>query len=373
MLLLSLSLARPASPAPPVPPAESVQIVSEDVQCVLSGRHPQLQACFKPDERVGRAQVQFRGDESGPWYSVDMTADGACRTAVLPKPTRQIASIHYFIEVVDRVSGLVRRPSTAPLEPFAPRVVESASACGAGQRVAPSVARAEVVVGLARDAEGRPLPPTEVRAAEANAPIAGFSHDGVTMESTGTRPGTAGRARAGGDAGGTGVSEKGLVIAGGLLTAGALAAVIAAGNKSDGSTTDPGTTNPLTGHWLGTVDSGAGLTLLVNTADMACTYRWDLTSDLVQSGASLSGSATAVSRSANCSFQAVPTLPAPFAASASSVPINGAASGGSVTFQAGINTLTGTYTASLLDAAGSVPGVASGATATYTWRQTKQQ
>jgi hypothetical protein len=364
----------PLRAAPPPAAAAPARIVHDPVQCVIAGRHPRLQTCFAPTEAIARAQVQFRGDETGPWYSVDMTADGACRSALLPKPVRGLAAVHYFIEAVDRVAGIVRAPANAPADAFAARVVEAEADCGAGQRTAASVPRAAVVVGIARDAEGKPVPAEAVRAAEDKAFLSGFSADGVTMASTGVRPrraaGTAaaeGRTAAGGLSG----TETAIVVGAGVAAAGVIAAILAAGNKAKAAV-DPATTDPLTGHWVGTVDSGAGLTLFVTVGETACTYRWDLTSDLVQSGASLSGSATAVSRSASCSFQAVPTLPPPFSGPASAVPINGAASGGALTFEAGISPFRGTYTASLLDASGSLPGLASGGTATYTWRQTKQ-
>lgn len=366
--------ARDSLRAAPPPAGEPARIAHDAVQCVVAGRHPRLQACFTPAEAVARAQVQFRGGEDGPWYSADMTADGACRSALLPKPARGLATVHYFIEAVDRVSGIVRVPASSPASAFAARVVETEAQCGAGQRTAASLPRGAVVIGVARDAEGRPVPAEAVRSAEDRASLSGFSRDGVTMASTGVRPGRTSpvATAAGGTAGGgLGGAETAIVVAGGVVAAGVVAAILAAGNKA-AAPVDPGTTDPLSGHWLGSVDSGAGLTLFVTVGETACTYRWDLTSDLVQSGASLSGSATAVSRSASCSFQAIPTLPPPFSGPASAVPINGAASGGAVTFQAGVSPFTGTYTASLLDAAGSLPGLANGGTATYTWRQTKQ-
>jgi hypothetical protein len=290
---------------------------------------------------------------------------------VLPIPRAETAALDYFVEVVDSVSGLAREPPGAPAQSFAPRVVEKASACGAGLTIAPSVPQATVVVTVARDADGHPVTAALAPSAEARATLAGFRADGVTMASTGSPPGRTARAPSLSLASGGGASNA-IVIAGGIAAAGALAALVAAGNKTEASPSDAGSTTPLTGRWFGSADSGGGLTLLLDTGDTICTYSWDVTADLVQSEAILGGSATVLSRRVTCSVESLLTLPPPFAGPATSVPIHGSASGGAVTFQAGTATLTGTYTASLLVASGSLAGVGSGGRATYTWRQTKQ-
>jgi hypothetical protein len=85
---------------------------------VVAGEFPKLEACFTPAESVGKAQVQFRADEKGPWYYVDMKESGGCRSAVLPKPKKDIGTFHYFIEVVDRSFTAVQKPEAAPASPM---------------------------------------------------------------------------------------------------------------------------------------------------------------------------------------------------------------------------------------------------------------
>src|SRR4051812_16004926 len=94
-ILAGLSLAVPARSA------DGPRVRHDGVGCVLAGVHPRLRACFPPGMETGRAQVQFRAEGSGPWYGVDMKADGACRSAVLPIPRRETAALDYFIEVAD--------------------------------------------------------------------------------------------------------------------------------------------------------------------------------------------------------------------------------------------------------------------------------
>src|SRR5687767_6983643 len=69
--------ARPSpAPAPspsPTPAPTGVAISHKDVGCVVAGEYPRFEACFTPAASVGRAQVQFRADETGPWYGVAMT------------------------------------------------------------------------------------------------------------------------------------------------------------------------------------------------------------------------------------------------------------------------------------------------------------
>ena len=103
--------------APPAARAAGPVIAHDAVGCVVAERHPELQACFTPAEAVARAQVQFRADEKGPWYYVDMKGEGACRSAMLPKPKRDVGRFHYFIEIIDRTFTSQQSPPAAPASP----------------------------------------------------------------------------------------------------------------------------------------------------------------------------------------------------------------------------------------------------------------
>ena len=97
---------------------------------MVAGQFPRLEACFTPAENVGRAQVEFRADEKGPWYAVSMTPSGACHTALLPKPLKGTAGFRYFIGVVEKGFAIVHQPADAPVGSYGPIVVDRAVACG---------------------------------------------------------------------------------------------------------------------------------------------------------------------------------------------------------------------------------------------------
>jgi hypothetical protein len=204
--------------------------------------------------------------------------------------------------------------------------------------------------------------------AEASASISGFSADGVTMASTGAAPGSAGAGSSSTAQSAGGLSTKTLVIAGGVVGAGALVAGAAGGGGGGsgssgssgsggggGGSTAPGggtTSNTLTGHWVGSAANGGGLAAVLNFEGVTCNYAWDLTSDLVQTGTTFTGTGTSVARGINCNIPLPPGLDAIF---------NG---------QTGTIPFTGTYTATQLNATGTLS--LEGAQMTWTWRQTKQ-
>jgi len=379
-----------AAPAPSPSPwkGERPVIAHQDVGCVVAGEFPRLEACFTPAESVGRAQVQFRADEKGPWYYVNMKEEGGCRSAVLPKPKKDIATFHYFIEVVDRSFTAVQQPASAPSQSYAPRVVANRRDCGQGMMMATSTPTGSVVMGVARDAGGRVLQAAAANSAEATASISGFSADGVSMASTGAAPGSsasAGSSSTAQSAGGLGT--KTLVIAGGVVGAGALVAVAAGGGgggsgsggssggggTGGGGSTTPGggtTTNTLTGRWVGNAANGGGMTGTVSLEGITCTVLWDLTTDLVQSGTALTGTGTSVGRGASCSIPLPQEINSFINGQTGAGSLSGSASNGSLSFRVGDLAFTGTYTSTQLDA--TAPLAVQGFTITYTWRQTKQ-
>jgi hypothetical protein len=394
--------ARPATPARAAAPAatpspwtgERPVIAHQDVGCVVAGEFPKLEACFTPAESVGKAQVQFRADEKGPWYYVDMKANGdvkdngGCRSAALPKPKKGIGTFHYFIEVVDRSFTAVQKPDAAPSQSYAPRVVANKRECGQGMMMATSTPTGTIVMGVARDAGGHVLQAAAAHSAEATASISGFSADGVTMAGTGAAPGSAGAGSSSTAQSAGGLSTKTLVIAGGVVGAGALVAVAAGGGGggsgsggssgsggggSGGGSTAPGggtTSGTLTGHWVGTAANGGGLTGTVSLEGVTCTVLWDLTTDIVQSGTAITGTGTSVGRGASCSIPLPPEINAIINGQTGSGSLSGSASNGSLSFRVGDLAFTGTYTSTRLDA--TAPLAVEGLTITYTWRQTKQ-
>ncbi|HEU0094500.1 MAG TPA: SH3 domain-containing protein [Vicinamibacteria bacterium] len=384
---------RPAAPAattalPPAAPwkGDRPVIAHKDVGCVVAGEFPKLEACFTPAASVGKAQVQFRADEKGPWYYVDMKEEGGCRSAVLPKPKKDIATFHYFIEVVDRSFTAVQQPASAPSQSYAPRVVANRRDCGQGMMMATSTPTGSVIMGVARDAGGRVLQAAAANSAEATASISGFSADGVTMASTGAAPGSAGAGSSSTAQSAGGLGTKTLLIAGGVVGAGALVAVAASGGGGGsgssgssgsggggGGSTAPGggtTAATLSGHWVGTAANGGGLTAMLSGEGVTCTYNWDTTSDFVQSGSTFNGSVTAVARGISCSIPLPPEVTAVFNGTAGTAAVSGTANAGSFAFGAEMLAFTGTYTASRLDATATIS--MEGFTITYVLRETKQ-
>jgi len=378
--------ARAAAPtAVPSPwTGERPVIAHQDVGCVVAGEFPRLEACFTPAESVGKAQVQFRADEKGPWYYVDMKESGGCRSALLPKPKKDVGTFHYFIEVVDRSFTAVQKPETAPSQSYAPRVVANRRECGQGMMMATGTPTGTVVMGVARDAGGHVLQAAAAHSAELQASISGFSADGVSMASTGTAPGSAGAGSSTAQSTG-GLGTKTLVIAGGVVGAGALVALAAGGGGGSGSSGSgtsggggsgaaaPGggaTTGALTGRWAGTAANGGGLTGVATVEGITCTSVWDITTDLVHSGSTLSGTGTSVPRGVTCSVALPPGLDALLSGQSGSGTLSGTANAGALSFQAGMLAFTGTYTTSRIDAVASI--VIEGITINWTWRQTKQ-
>jgi len=311
---------------------------------------------------------------------VNMKPEGACQSAVLPKPSSSISSFRYFIEVVDRSFATVAKPEAAPGESYAPRVVGREVECKAGALLAKSEKTASVVVGVARDSGGRVLQAAAAHVAEAKASIGGFLADGVTMGGTGTGSAAAevGKAAKAG-----GLGAKTLVIVGGVAAAGVVAAVAAGGGGGGSSSsggaggpagsgpsggTSPGSSS-LTGHWVGNAGSGDGLTLVVSGEGVTCNFSWDLTTDMVHTGSTFTGTGSTVTRSFNCSFPLPPEATAALG-SGGSGSFAGTASGGSIATQIGMYNYTGTYTSTRIEMTSNQ--VFEGLTLRATWRQTKQ-
>ena len=147
------------------------------------------------------------------------------------------------------------------------------------------------------------------------------------------------------------------------------------GSTGGGGTTAPGgggATTPasLTGRWAGTADRGDGLAAVVTGQGLTCNVRQDLTVDLVHTGSTLSGTGTSVARGIDCSVPVPPNLSAVILGQTGVGTLSGTASGGTLTFQAGLFTFNGTYTSTRLEAAANT--VFEGLTWAMTIRLNKQ-
>ena len=119
--------------------AQDLAIQHQNVDCLVAGQYPLIDACFSPAERLARARVYFHG-EGRDWYYVDMKAEGTCHRGVLPRPKKSLRSVSYYIAATDREFAESRT------EEFAPAVVDGKEDCQEGL-VAPFVTSASVLVG----------------------------------------------------------------------------------------------------------------------------------------------------------------------------------------------------------------------------------
>ena len=184
--------------------AGGVEIRHDPVACVPLDRYARLSAKGIPAGQVASAELQFRVDPAGAWYSVLMKAEGDEWSAVLPRPTGPLDRFEY------RVVMTSRDVQTAATEPFPVRVSADPTEC-AGP--AESSVRSSIVVRVPAGAPVvPPVPP-------------GFSPTGVVAE---VQP--------------SGSGKKVMILAGvGLAgAAGVVAATAASGSPEQDSSTDQG-------------------------------------------------------------------------------------------------------------------------------------
>lgn len=387
----------PSAPAPASPPATaasaSVAIDHRDVGCVVAGQYPKLEACFTPGANVGRGRVLFRAAGTDPWYYVDMSPEGPCYAAVLPKPKADLRGFEYFVDVIDKAFAETHKPDRAPDQAFAPRVVKKPGDCDPMRKMALTLGKLArpLVVGVARDPSGGILNAAAAKLLESKALLTGFSSDGVIFSSTGAAPGaasgssSAGGSSAGGTAGGGGLPT--VAVVGGIAAAGALVAVVAAGGGggsgsggSGGAGSGGGTGGQggqggggqglnVTGQWVGSVAAGNGLAYQFGAEGVSCTFHYDITASLSQSAAAVSGSGTYALRDAACSVpeseaqQLINAALAGLPGQTGGFPVGGTATDtGAVTLNVVTITFTGTYSRTNMDLTGSMAAAPGGVT-----------
>lgn len=265
--------------------AQTVAIDHRPVACAMVNRFPRLEARLSPEGSVGLARVVFQGANVAEWYSVDLKPAAGLYAALLPKPKSGLREFRYYIEVASTTLEASRTPE------FTIAVVDSAGACRGGVMAA-SVASASVVVQAPVGAGAVP---------------AGFASGGVASAAgAGSSSAASGVAATGGGMGAT------ALVLGGLAAAGGAVAVVAGGKGSDGDSATgtasaPSTPTPtpaptpaptpgseFAGRW-----SGAMQWLRTNAGGNDCNVTLDASFELTQSGTTVSGSLTAVTRSAS--------------------------------------------------------------------------
>jgi hypothetical protein len=141
--------------------ADVPAIQHDPIACVVAGEFPRLDACFTPVENVTRPRAYFKSDTGAAWYWVEFTRDLAstpgqavkvnCFNAVLPKPTKKIAGLVYYVEVANPQYEVGR------LDDNHVRVVPEKGGCRKDEPVAATVSNAVVAVGAAAGAPAVPV------------------------------------------------------------------------------------------------------------------------------------------------------------------------------------------------------------------------
>jgi hypothetical protein len=351
-IALACALAFPpaASAAAPAPAAAPVAIRHDDVACIVAERHPRVEACVTPADRVGRAQIHFRANSEGPWYAVDLKPEGECLRGLLPRPLKTTRAVQYYVDVMDRAFTERRQPERAPEVAYTARVVGTEADCAKGRMAAWVTRTAQpVVVSAARDASGRALGTAVLNALDANAAVPGFSAEGIVMapppeavgrggQSSSARSGSGAGAAAGGAAAAGGIGLTTLAIAGGAVAAAGIAVAAASGGGENGPGGDGGGDVDLTGRWEGPWTSR--FTAFGTTT----TCVQNITMDLRHSGGTFSG--TGSSSNTTCGG---------FEGGSGSGTLSGTASGGRIAFTVPFPDsgcppfqYTGTYTANAM-------------------------
>jgi len=105
--LASLVLAAPVAASA----AGRIAIDHVPVECVLYDRYARIAATGAPADLVAAAQLQFRAEGDGGWYSVGMAAEGTGWSAFLPRPVRPLARLEYRIVMRSSDAGEAATPA----------------------------------------------------------------------------------------------------------------------------------------------------------------------------------------------------------------------------------------------------------------------
>jgi hypothetical protein len=254
--------------------AEDVTIEHDGLSCVVAEKFVRLEANFKPAS-VGRARAYFRAADTPSWYYVEMRPEASAFYGTLPKPQKTIKRIDYYIEAV--ATGF----QEARTNEFDPEVVPDGGACSRKGAIAILGEGARIVV---KGPAGAPAVPP------------GFLAAGMVSEA----------GSSGSSAAAHGSGKTIALVAGGAAVVGGVA-LAAGGGGDSGSGSTPSSSSSsssaptnappnLTATWVG---AGADGFVTSRTAlGSTCQSAANVTMPLTQSGGTVSGSCTAVTRSA---------------------------------------------------------------------------
>jgi hypothetical protein len=106
-----------------------VAIDHKEIECVVAGKYPKMNACFTPVSAAEKPRAYFRPETVSTWYYVEMRSDAPCHAGVFPRPSKALIGkrMFYYLDV----QGGGSRTSE-----YAPIVVGSEEECR-GKVIAP--------------------------------------------------------------------------------------------------------------------------------------------------------------------------------------------------------------------------------------------
>jgi hypothetical protein len=145
-LLLSCVLARPATAQ--IAP----RILHDGLGCIVAGQHAVIEALVEPTDDLITVKVYFRAEIYPAFFYVEAAPSGGSYQAVLPRPTRDVSAVVYYLEAVDRAFNSFRT------EEFRPRVVRDPADCDEDSRQ-PAYVEGPDGITVGATAAGSSFPP----------------------------------------------------------------------------------------------------------------------------------------------------------------------------------------------------------------------
>jgi hypothetical protein len=103
--------------------AGTIEIQHDPLACVPLDRYARISARGAPADQVASAELQFRANGGGAWYSIRMTSQAGDWSAVLPRPTASLGGFEYRLVMASKTL----EPAAAG--PYSVRVSGGADAC----------------------------------------------------------------------------------------------------------------------------------------------------------------------------------------------------------------------------------------------------
>jgi hypothetical protein len=134
------------------PPQIAPRILHDGLGCIVAGQHAIIEALVEPPDDLVTVKVYFRAEIYPAFFYVEAAASSDRYRAVLPRPSRDIAAVVYYLEAVDSAFNSVRT------EEFRPKVVQDASDCGEDLRQ-PAYLDGPASITVGATAAGSGFPP----------------------------------------------------------------------------------------------------------------------------------------------------------------------------------------------------------------------